>query len=171
MRKGTGPVRFLITNDSLRTGGRLEGFRAAARSTGERVLPPLHRARGAGPAEVPMRRLAWPLLLLVLLLPTPGRPEPAPALSIETPMSPPAWALLERELLRANTEACREFFTRYFDERGYLECVERWGGDDGPDDAIENCTDWPLLHALGAPNIVRQMYTKAWEGHLRQYTA
>ena len=23
-----------------------------------------------------------------------------------------------------------------FDERGYLLCVERWGGDDGPDDAI-----------------------------------
>ena len=49
---------------------------------------------------------------------------------VDTPMVPPEWALLERQLLRANTEACREFFSRYFDERGYLECVERWGGDD-----------------------------------------
>ena len=64
----------------------------------------------------------------------------APRLNIETPMSPPAWALLERELLRANTAACEEFFARYFDDRGYLLCVTRWGGDDGPDDAIENCT-------------------------------
>src|SRR5437588_6709338 len=93
-----------------------------------------------------------------------------PIIRIDTPMSPPAWALLERELLRANTAACEEFFKKYFDERGFLLCVERWGGDDGPDDAIENCNDWPLLYALGAPESVRQMYEKAWEGHLRQYT-
>lgn len=91
-------------------------------------------------------------------------------LQVETPMPPPDWALLERELLRANTIACREFFEKYFDERGYLLCVERWGGDDGPDDAIENVADWPILHALGAPDDVLEMYKLAWEGHLRQYT-
>ncbi len=91
-------------------------------------------------------------------------------LKVETPMTPPNWALLERELLRANAAACEEFFAKYFDERGYLLCVERWGGDDGPDDAIENCNDWPILHALGASDKVLQMYKKAWEGHLRQYT-
>jgi hypothetical protein len=90
-------------------------------------------------------------------------------LVIDTPMAPPSWAVLERELIRANTEACEEFFARYFDERGYLECVERWGGDDGPDDAIENVADWPILHALGAPDSIRTMYGRAWEGHLKQY--
>src|SRR5437899_12445148 len=89
---------------------------------------------------------------------------------IGSPMTPPAWALLERELLRANTQACLKFFARYFDDRGYLLCVERWGGDDGPDDAIENGNDWPLLHALGAPDGVLDMYKRAWEGDLRQYT-
>jgi hypothetical protein len=89
---------------------------------------------------------------------------------IDSPMAPPAWALLERELLRANTAACEEFFAKYFDERGFLLCVERWGGDDGPDDAIENCNDWPLLYAIGAPERIRELYEKAWEGHLRQYT-
>jgi hypothetical protein len=91
-------------------------------------------------------------------------------LTIKTPMEPPSWALLERELLRANTRACEEFSDRYFDSRGFLECVERWGGDDGPDDAIENLTDWPVLHALGAPDTILHLYKKAWEGHLRQYT-
>jgi len=94
----------------------------------------------------------------------------APKININTPMSPPVWALLERELIRADTAACEEFFARYFDARGYLLCVTRWGGDDGPDDAIENCALWPELHALGAPDVVRQMYEKALEGHIRQYT-
>ena len=87
-----------------------------------------------------------------------------------TPVSPPTWALLERQLLDANATACDEFFHKYFDERGFLLCVERWGGDDGPDDAIENCLHWPILHALGADQNVLTMYKKAWEGHLRQYT-
>lgn len=90
--------------------------------------------------------------------------------AIDAPMSPPGWALLERELLRQNATACREFFEKYFDERGWLRCVERWGGDDGPDDAIENCLDWPLVHALGGSDDVLRMYKHAWEGHLRQYT-
>ena len=108
--------------------------------------------------------------LLAMMLGTTA-PAAEPSLTIQTPMSPPEWALLQRELLRANTAACEEFFSRYFDERGYLLCVERWGGDDGPDDAIECCNDWPHLHALGAPDIVLRMYKKVWEGHLRQYTA
>jgi hypothetical protein len=95
---------------------------------------------------------------------------PSTSVSINTPMAPPAWAVLERELLRANSIACREFFQKYFDDRGYLKCVERWGGDDGPDDAIENLSDWPILHALGASDSVLEMYKKGWEGHLRQYT-
>jgi len=92
------------------------------------------------------------------------------ALSLETPASPPAWALLERELIRAQTLACQEFFDRYFDERGYLLCVPRWGGDDGPDDAAENLLNWTVLHALGAPDAILTLYKKGWEGHLRQYT-
>ena len=94
----------------------------------------------------------------------------ATTVRIDAPLTPPTWALLERQLLRSNAAACREFFAKYFDERGYLLCVERWGGDDGPDDAIENVNDWPLLHALGGHDDILQMYKHAWEGHLRQYT-
>ncbi|MCH8102905.1 MAG: hypothetical protein IIB28_07110 [Chloroflexi bacterium] len=85
-------------------------------------------------------------------------------------MSPPVWALLERELLRAQSLACQKFYERYFDERGYLRCVPRWGGDDGADDAAENLTGWTILHALGAPDIVLEMYKQGWDGHVQQYT-
>jgi hypothetical protein len=77
---------------------------------------------------------------------------------------------LERELLRAQTQAVQEFFEHYFDERGYLRCIPRWGGNDGPDDAAENFLNWTVLHALGAPDQVLERYKRAWEGHLRQYT-
>jgi hypothetical protein len=99
-----------------------------------------------------------------------GQTKKPITVTLESAISPPAWALLERELLRANTAAAKEFYAHYFDDRGYLLCVERWGGDDGPDDAIENCSDWPLLVALGAPDTALVLYKKAWEGHLRQYT-
>ncbi|HEX8470319.1 MAG TPA: hypothetical protein VF633_04340 [Brevundimonas sp.] len=95
----------------------------------------------------------------------------AAALEVTTPMPAPDWALLQRQLLADNAEACAAFYARYFDERGYFECFERWGANDGPDDAIENVNNWPLLHALGGADSVKSMYTQAWEGHLRQYTA
>src|SRR5215469_2251562 len=93
-----------------------------------------------------------------------------PTVDITTPMDPPEWALLEREVLNAHTAACELFFDRYFDDKGFLKCFPRWGADDGPDDAIENVNDWPHVHALGGSDRLKEMYTKAYEGHVRQYT-
>jgi hypothetical protein len=89
---------------------------------------------------------------------------------VETPMEPPKWAVLERQLLADQVPACREFFQRYFDDRGYLQCFVRWGANDGPDDAFENFNRWPELHALGASDEILRMYLKGWEGMLKQYT-
>jgi hypothetical protein len=72
-------------------------------------------------------------------------------------MQPPAWAVLERRLLAESVPACREFFKRYFDGRGYLQCFVRWGANDGPDDAFENFNGWPELHALGASDEILTM--------------
>jgi hypothetical protein len=93
------------------------------------------------------------------------------SLNLTTPMPPPNWAVLERQLLAENVPACREFFQRYFDARGYLQCFVRWGANDGPDDAFENFNRWPELHALGAGDEVLTMYLAGWEGMLQQYTA
>jgi hypothetical protein len=100
----------------------------------------------------------------------PARAAGAESLEARNTVSPPEWALLQRELLHAHTAACEAFFARYFDERGYLQAYIRWGANDGPDDAIENVNEWPHLHALGGSDRILELYKKAWEGHLRQYT-
>jgi hypothetical protein len=61
----------------------------------------------------------------------------SPQLVISTPMPPPAWALMERALLEANSRAVEQFAAKYMDARGYLLHTPRWGTLDGPDDAIE----------------------------------
>src|SRR5882724_2904090 len=108
--------------------------------------------------------LAASLLAAVLLAAAPA------TLVIDTPMPAPAWATLERQVLAANAPACREFYHKYYDDRGRLQCVLRWGANDGPDDAPENFNRWPELHALGAHDDILKMYLKGWEGHLKQYT-
>ena len=92
-----------------------------------------------------------------------------PSLEISTPMPPPAWALLERKLLEANSVACDRFANKYLDSRGYLLHTPRWGTLDGPDDAIETFYDWTLLYAMGGSEQVLTHYKRAYEGHLRQY--
>ena len=89
-----------------------------------------------------------------------------PTLHITAHMDPPRWAVLERQLLADNVPACREFFNKYFDDRGYLQVFVRWGANDGPDDAFENFNHWPELHALGAGDDILQMYLKGHEGLL-----
>jgi hypothetical protein len=93
----------------------------------------------------------------------------AQTVAIDTPMSPPGWALLERELLRANSEAAERYGAKYLDSRGYLLHTPRWGTLDGPDDAIETFYNWTLTHAMGASDSVLKLYKKAYEGHLQQY--
>lgn len=85
-------------------------------------------------------------------------------------MTPPEWALLEREVLKSGAEAVRLFYDQYFDDRGYLQHVARWGILDGTDDAIETFHNWTLFHALGADDLILDRYRRALEGHLRQYS-
>jgi hypothetical protein len=109
------------------------------------------------------------ILVLIVLLATPLVAS-GPVVRVERGMAPPAWALAEREVLAAASQGAQAFYAKYVDERGYLRCVERWGGNDGADDAMENFANWTLLYALGADETVLDLYKKAWEGHLRQYT-
>ncbi len=90
-------------------------------------------------------------------------------IEITTPMNPPGWALLERELMRANSRACEEFAATYLDERGYFLHTARWGTVDGCEDVMDSFTNWPVLYSLGASESVLKLFKKALEGHYRQF--
>jgi hypothetical protein len=111
------------------------------------------------------------LLGLAAALLAPHGARGAETLVLDRPMAPPAWALLERELLLQQSRACESFAAKYLDARGYLLHTPRWGALDGPDDAIETFWNWPLLHALGGRDAVLAAFKKAYDGHLRQYAA
>ena len=110
-------------------------------------------------------RFAFCLLLSSAL----GLAQSSTTVHIKTPMAPPTWALLEREVIRYNSLAVEEFAKKFVDDRGYLLHTPRWGTLDGPDDAIETYWNWTLLHALGGSDRVLDLYRKAHEGHLSQY--
>src|SRR4029079_2045889 len=92
------------------------------------------------------------------------------SITIDSSMHAQRWARLERQRLDETVPACREFYKKYFDDRGYLQCFVRWGANDGPDDAFENFNRWPELHALGASDDILRMFTQGHDGLIKQYT-
>src|SRR5213594_1210965 len=98
-------------------------------------------------------------------------PKPASVvINVDTKMEAPGWAVLEREVMETSASAMEEFYHKYYDENGNVQCVLRWGADDGPDDAFENFAGWPEFQAIGGSNEILRLYMKGVEGMLRQYT-
>ena len=122
---------------------------------------------------MPGTRSLWWIGLVLLLTATrsPAASAAEPEIRIETPMSPPAWALLERELLRANAAACRGVL-RPLLRRARLLAVRRALGRRRR--AGRRHRELQRLADPARPGRLRttscELYKKAWEGHLRQYT-
>lgn len=91
-------------------------------------------------------------------------------ISIDSSMTPPNWAVEQRKLFNLYGSAAHLFANKYVADNGFMKVVERWGGNDGPDDAMENFAHWTLVYALGGPDALLEIYNKAWEGHLVQFT-
>src|SRR6185437_9408301 len=93
-----------------------------------------------------------------------------PAFTVSTPMSPPRWALLERELFDVLNRAAIEFADRYCNEDGTLIWRDRWPGMDGSDDPYEGFMNMPLLYALGGSREVYERSRKIWDAITWQWT-
>ena len=59
--------------------------------------------------QIPGKILPMVCLRLLFCLPVAVALAAGPAIRIEKPMAPPAWALAERALLKAHADAAREF--------------------------------------------------------------
>lgn len=97
-------------------------------------------------------------------------PDDAVVVDITAAKTPPSWALKQRLLLEENVRAAGEYYRKYWDERGHLLCIPRWGWADGADDVLQGVANFPLLYALGGDREVLDLYYRAFEGFLEQFT-
>src|SRR5437762_13932536 len=79
-----------------------------------------------------MRPIHALLFSTVLALGIAAAPKPpSVVINVDTKMEAPGWAVLERRILETSAPAMAEFYHRYYDENGNVQCLLRWGADDG----------------------------------------
>jgi len=93
-----------------------------------------------------------------------------PSFEAKTLVTPPAWALLERELFDVLNRSAIEFADRYCAGDGTLIWRDRWPGMDGSDDPYEGFMNMPLLYALGGSEEVYLRSRKIWDAITWQWT-
>ncbi len=85
--------------------------------------------------------------------------------------APPAWALYERQLIKALDEAAIVFYDQYVDENGMLTFKERYeSGMNSSDDMYEAFRGFSLHTALGGSLDIDKRNRFAWEGITKQFT-
>lgn len=92
------------------------------------------------------------------------------AIPYHSPDTPPEWALLQSQLMKALYPAAMEFVGKYTNPDGTIIWREEWPGMDGSDDGYESFYNFPLYYALGGPEEIDKLSRKLWEGVTRQFT-
>ncbi|MEZ4711473.1 MAG: hypothetical protein R3A44_30045 [Caldilineaceae bacterium] len=86
-------------------------------------------------------------------------------------ITPPTWAVLERQLIDLMNGATQPFLDRYVNADG--ELIWREGGTnsrDGADDFYESTFNWPLFYLLGGGDHLLREGQRIWDGITRQLT-
>ncbi len=84
------------------------------------------------------------------------------------PVPPPAWAVMERELLETMSEAALRYADRYTRSGGTL--IWKTEGGASPDDLPEAFYNFPLLYALGGDERLKDLSFHLWSATARQLT-
>ncbi len=88
-----------------------------------------------------------------------------------TPTPPPAWAVLERQLIDAMNQAAPIFIEKYTRPGGALIWMEGNPGDDiWADDLYEGFFNWPFFYDLGGADYIGAMAVQEWNAITRQIT-
>ena len=125
-------------------------------------------------------RPGWPwdgLGLAIAAIPLMGVPAAAelvkslPTVRAEVPRTAPAWAVLQRHLIKTLDRAGEEFARVYALPDGSLRWKERYeGGMNSSDDAYEGFRGFSLHHVLGGSKDLDILHRRIWEGITRQFT-
>lgn len=116
------------------------------------------------------------VLVLPALLPLAGKAADSvasglPSIHCDLQGAPPAWALYERQLIKALDEAADVFYDQYVNENGMLTFKERYeSGMNSSDDMYEAFRGFSLHTALGGSLDIDQKNRFAWEGITKQFT-
>lgn len=78
--------------------------------------------------------------------------------------TPPAWAVMERQLIKVMNEAAPEFFHKYADENGWMPLIGK------PDDMYEVFGNWALFYALGGDEKIYELGMRQWNAITRELT-
>ncbi len=87
-------------------------------------------------------------------------------------LTPPTWAILERQLIDLMNQSIDPFLARYVRPDGSL--IWREGGTgsrDGADDFYESAYNWPLFYLLGGADRLLPESQRLWDGITQQLTA
>ena len=84
-------------------------------------------------------------------------------------LEPPAWAVLERQLMDAMGQAVHPFLEKYTRADGTLIWRETFRGRD-TDDFYEGFYNWPLLYLSGGGDHLLPLSVREWEAVTRQLT-
>ena len=101
------------------------------------------------------------------------RPDSTVAIRADTRTDPPAWALLQRQLIQAIDAAAPIFMDKYTHPDGQLiwrskPPDEAWVEGD---DLYESFFNWPLFYALGGSQYCGDMGGRQWNAITRQLEA
>jgi len=109
-------------------------------------------------------------LLLLVFAATSTAAEPV-TVRLSTPVDPPEWARLERQLIDEMDRAGVEFYKTYVEPDGTLRWKERYeGGMNSSDDAYEGFRGFSLHTAIGGSTELDRLHRLVWEGITRQFT-
>lgn len=108
------------------------------------------------------------MLLLLLLLFASAAAGQQVTIESNVPVSPPAWAVMERKLLDVMSESALRFAERYVRSGGTL--IWRTTGGASLDDLPESFYNFPLLYALGGDARLKKLSFDEWNATTRQLT-
>ncbi len=98
-----------------------------------------------------------------------------PKISASLPLiTPPIWAVLERQLIDVMSQSVHSFLAKYTHPAGARQHELIWRDElpsrDGADDFYESFYNWPLLYLLGGSDDLLALGLRQWEAMTRQLT-